>query len=202
MKSRQANTASTSTCAVAAASLAACAASPGRSSVLDGMQAQYEHSPPTSSRSTSATRRPPSARAAAQCSARRPAPDDDHVEVVPHGRFSFSFVGFVTVRAAAPEASAAPPGNPLRWRCPRRAASPCRCGTAGRGRRRRPGRTSHATGPSSPSNPPFATGRVPAAQRGSRAGPRLLPGHRVPTPGTAATATSGSSTTRLRIAAW
>ena len=58
----------------AAASFAACVASPGRSSVLDGMQAQYEHSPPTSSRSTSATRRPPSARAPAQCSPGDPPP--------------------------------------------------------------------------------------------------------------------------------
>ena len=40
MKSRQASAASTSTSAVAAASRAPCTASPGRSSVLDGMQAQ------------------------------------------------------------------------------------------------------------------------------------------------------------------
>ena len=40
MKSRQASAASTSTSAVAAASRAACTASPGRSSVFDGMQAQ------------------------------------------------------------------------------------------------------------------------------------------------------------------
>ena len=58
----------------AAASFAACAASPGRSSVFDGMHAQYEHSPPTSSRSTSATRRPPSASAPAQCSPGEPPP--------------------------------------------------------------------------------------------------------------------------------
>ena len=57
-----------------AAARAACTASPGRSSVFDGMQAQYEHSPPTSSRSTSATRRPPSAIAAAQCSPGEPPP--------------------------------------------------------------------------------------------------------------------------------
>ena len=81
MKSRQASAASTSTCAGAAASFAACAASPGRSSVLDGMHAQYEHSPPTSSRSTSATRRPPSASAPAQCSPGRAAADDDDVVV-------------------------------------------------------------------------------------------------------------------------
>jgi hypothetical protein len=43
MKSRQARVAATSTSAVAAASFAACKASPGRSSVFDGMQAQYEH---------------------------------------------------------------------------------------------------------------------------------------------------------------
>ena len=40
MKSRQASAASTSTVAGAAASFAACAASPGRSSVFDGMHAQ------------------------------------------------------------------------------------------------------------------------------------------------------------------
>ena len=74
MKSRQASAASTSTSALAAASFASCTASPGRSSVLDGMHAQYEHSPPTSSRSTTATRRPPSARAPAQCSPGAPAP--------------------------------------------------------------------------------------------------------------------------------
>ena len=74
MKSRQASAASTSTSAVAAASRAACTASPGRSSVFDGMHAQYEHSPPTSSRSTSATRRPPSASAPAQCSPGEPPP--------------------------------------------------------------------------------------------------------------------------------
>src|SRR4029453_3369920 len=53
---------------------AAWAASPGRSSVLDGMHAKYEHSPPTSSRSTSATRSPPSASAPAQCSPGDPPP--------------------------------------------------------------------------------------------------------------------------------
>ena len=74
MKSRQASAASTSTSAVAAASRAPCTASPGRSSVFDGMHAQYEHSPPTSSRSTSATRSPPSASAPAQCSPGEPAP--------------------------------------------------------------------------------------------------------------------------------
>jgi hypothetical protein len=40
MKSRQASAASTSTSPLAAASRAACTASPGRNSVLDGMQAQ------------------------------------------------------------------------------------------------------------------------------------------------------------------
>ena len=74
MKSRHASAASTSTCALPAASFAACAASPGRRSVFDGMQAQYEHSPPTSSRSTTATRNPPSANAPAQCSPGAPAP--------------------------------------------------------------------------------------------------------------------------------
>ena len=51
-----------------------CTASPGRSSVFDGMHAQYEHSPPTSSRSTMATRSPPSASAPAQCSPGDPPP--------------------------------------------------------------------------------------------------------------------------------
>ena len=74
MKSRQASAASTSTSALAAASRAPCTASPGRSSVLDGMHAKYEHSPPTSSRSTTATRSPPSAKAPAQCSPGEPAP--------------------------------------------------------------------------------------------------------------------------------
>ena len=74
MKSRQASAASTSTSAVAAASRAPWTASPGRSSVFDGMHAQYEHSPPTSSRSTTATRRPPSASAPAQCSPGEPPP--------------------------------------------------------------------------------------------------------------------------------
>jgi hypothetical protein len=60
--------------ALAAASRAPWTASPGRSSVFDGMHAQYEHSPPTSSRSTMATRKPPSARAAAQCSPGEPPP--------------------------------------------------------------------------------------------------------------------------------
>src|SRR4051795_12788698 len=74
MKSRQASTASTSTSAVAAASRAPCTASPGRSKVLEGMQAQYEHSPPTSSRSTTATRSPPCANAPAQCTPGEPPP--------------------------------------------------------------------------------------------------------------------------------
>src|SRR5262245_64008295 len=43
-------------------------------SVLDGMQAQYEHSPPTSSRSTMATVRPASAHRPAAASPAGPAP--------------------------------------------------------------------------------------------------------------------------------
>ena len=75
MKSRQASAAGDVDLArSAAASRAPCTASPGRSSVLDGMQAQYEHSPPTSSRSTRATRRPPSASSPAQCSPGEPPP--------------------------------------------------------------------------------------------------------------------------------
>src|SRR6516225_4236395 len=53
---------------------AAASTSPGRMSVLEGMQPQYEHSPPTSSRSTRATVRPPSARRPAACSPAGPAP--------------------------------------------------------------------------------------------------------------------------------
>src|SRR6478672_3820858 len=45
MKSRHPSAASTSTCAGAAASFAAWAASPGRSSVFDGMHAQYDPEP-------------------------------------------------------------------------------------------------------------------------------------------------------------
>src|SRR3569623_2106060 len=74
MKSRQASAAATSTSALAVASRASLTASPGRSSVLDGMQAQYEHSPPTSSRSTIATFSPPSERTQAQCSPGDPPP--------------------------------------------------------------------------------------------------------------------------------
>jgi hypothetical protein len=74
MKSRQASAACTSTWALAPTSRAPCTASPGRSSDFDGMQAQYEHSPPTSSRSTTATRSPRAARAAAQCSPGAPPP--------------------------------------------------------------------------------------------------------------------------------
>ena len=82
MKSRQASAACTSTCALAPASRAPCTASPGRSSVLDGMHAQYEHSPPTSSRSTTATRSPRAASAAGAVLTGRPAAEDDHVVVV------------------------------------------------------------------------------------------------------------------------
>src|SRR4051794_3766395 len=56
------------------ASRACASASPGRSSVFDGMQAQYEHSPPTSSRSAIATRMPPSASSPAHTSPAGPAP--------------------------------------------------------------------------------------------------------------------------------
>ena len=53
---------------------AAASASPGRMSVLDGMHPQYEHSPPTSSLYTMATRRPASASRLAACSPAGPAP--------------------------------------------------------------------------------------------------------------------------------
>src|SRR5690349_14879545 len=74
MKSRHASAACGSTRALAAASFASCAASPGRSRVLDGMQAQYEHSPPTSSRSTRAIRSPLSTSSPTQCSPGEPPP--------------------------------------------------------------------------------------------------------------------------------
>jgi hypothetical protein len=79
MKSRQANAAAGSTRPVTASAApgarrAAASASPGRSRVFDGMHAQYEHSPPTRSRSTMATLRPPSASRAAQCSPGAPPP--------------------------------------------------------------------------------------------------------------------------------
>src|SRR3954452_25403448 len=79
MKSRHASAAAASTGPVTASrapgtSRVPATASPGRSRVLDGMQAQYEHSPPSSSRSTMATRRPPAAMAAAQCSPGAPPP--------------------------------------------------------------------------------------------------------------------------------
>src|SRR3954470_9219753 len=61
-------------CAAPGASRASSTASPGRSSVFEGMQAQYEHSPPTSSRSAIATRMPPSASSPAQTSPAGPAP--------------------------------------------------------------------------------------------------------------------------------
>ena len=57
-----------------APSRAPCTASLGRSSVFDGMHAQHEHSPPTRSRSTTATRSPPTASAPAQCSPGEPPP--------------------------------------------------------------------------------------------------------------------------------
>ena len=60
--------------AAPATSRAASSASPGRSSVFDGMHAQYEHSPPTSSRSTIATRMPPSASSPAHTCPTGPAP--------------------------------------------------------------------------------------------------------------------------------
>ncbi len=53
---------------------AATMASPERSSVFEGMQAQYLHSPATSSRSQMATERPWSARRPAASSPAGPAP--------------------------------------------------------------------------------------------------------------------------------
>ena len=85
MKSRHASAASTSTSPLAAASRAPCTASPGRSSVFDGMHAQYEHSPPTSSRSTSATRSPPLGQGAGAVLAGRASAQHDDVVLVAHG---------------------------------------------------------------------------------------------------------------------
>src|ERR671918_1166992 len=53
---------------------AAASTSPGRISVFDGMQPQYEHSPPTSSRSTSATESPPAAQRSTATSPAGPPP--------------------------------------------------------------------------------------------------------------------------------
>ncbi len=53
---------------------AAASTSPGRISALLGIQPQYEHSPPTSSRSTMATERPASAQRPAAFSPAGPAP--------------------------------------------------------------------------------------------------------------------------------
>jgi hypothetical protein len=61
-------------CSAPSTSRAASTASPGRSSVFEGMQAQYEHSPPTSSRSTIATCMPPSASSPAHTCPTGPAP--------------------------------------------------------------------------------------------------------------------------------
>src|SRR5439155_8573327 len=77
--SRRARAARTSSSPVTAALApgtrrAAARTSPGRISTLLGMHAQYEHSPPTSSRSTSATRRPPSPHRPAAFSPAGPAP--------------------------------------------------------------------------------------------------------------------------------
>src|SRR3954469_21792380 len=79
MKSRHSSALSTAirpvtACAAPGASLAPSTASPGRRRVFDGMQAQYEHSPPTSSRSAIATRMPPSASSSAHTSPAGPAP--------------------------------------------------------------------------------------------------------------------------------
>ncbi len=57
-------------------------ASGGRSSVLDGMHAQYAHSPPISSRSATATRLPAASSRSAATSPPGPHPDDDHIEPV------------------------------------------------------------------------------------------------------------------------
>jgi hypothetical protein len=79
MKSRHARIRGTSSsprtaCATPGVSSAAARTSPGRRSVFDGMQAQYLHSPATSSRSTIATRIPPFASSPAQVSPDEPAP--------------------------------------------------------------------------------------------------------------------------------
>src|SRR5579864_7163533 len=55
-------------------------ASPGRKRDLDGMHAQYEHSPPTRSYSTAATRSPRAATAPGQCSPSAAA-QREHIEI-------------------------------------------------------------------------------------------------------------------------
>ena len=93
---RRANTAATSSSAVTAsrAPLTRCAARracPLRSSAFEGMQAQYEHSPPTSSLSMSTAVRPPCTARSATFSADRAAADHDDVVVgvrfAGHGSF-------------------------------------------------------------------------------------------------------------------
>jgi hypothetical protein len=79
MKFLQPSTSATSSSPVTAslapgAWRAADSASPGRSKVFDGMQAQKLHSPETSSLSMIATRRPPSASSPAHTSPTGPAP--------------------------------------------------------------------------------------------------------------------------------
>jgi hypothetical protein len=65
------------------ASRAPWTASPGRSRVFDGMHALYEHSPPMSSRSTTATRRP-LGQGARTLLTRRPGAEHDHGIFVVH----------------------------------------------------------------------------------------------------------------------
>ena len=122
MKSRQASAAATSTCAVAATSRAWCTASPGRSSVLDGMQAQYEHSPPTSSPLDQGHPQAAVGQLAGAVLARRAGAHDDHVVVVARscaGRLGASLVHHVVHGRATARRS--PEGLPAGKRLPRRA---------------------------------------------------------------------------------
>ena len=87
-------------------------ASPGRSSDFEGMQAQYEHSPATSSRSTIATRMPPSARSPA----RRPRPPgracDHHCVVSLRYRAPLPCRLLNTITPCPWSSTGAPPGAP------------------------------------------------------------------------------------------
>ena len=79
ISSRRSSTAGTSSSPVTASAApgmrrASASTSPGRSSALDGMQAQNEHSPPTLRSSTIATSRPASASRPAATSPPGPAP--------------------------------------------------------------------------------------------------------------------------------
>ena len=122
MKSRQSSAACTSTSALAPASRAPCTASPGRSSDFDGMHAQYVHRPPTRSRSTTATRRPPSAMAAAQCSPGAPPP---RTMTKPHHPTTDTLRGRTWTSRATRRSRRAPRTRPSTYRCCSTGCWPC-----------------------------------------------------------------------------